>query len=146
MAPDTRKLPKRHSTNPSQSSQADSAASKAVTLPEALRFQVHSTGRFFTVAVRQNMMIGRRDPAHGISPDVDLEPFKGYQLGVSRRHAIIFIHQNQLYIRSLNTTNGTCVNGGWLAPGQDCPLTDGDELIFGGLELRVIFEPVTAPA
>jgi pSer/pThr/pTyr-binding forkhead associated (FHA) protein len=149
MAPDTRKLPERHNIIPLQSptsGQESSGHEATSNIPEALKFQVWSSDRFFTVSVRENMMVGRRDPSHGISPDVDLEPFKGYQLGVSRRHAMIFSHRNTLFIRSLNTTNGTCVNGRWLSPGQEYPLSDGDELMFGGLELRVVFEPASAPA
>src|SRR4051812_18714026 len=34
-------------------------------------------------------VFGRRDPMTGEMPDVDLTPFAGYRMGVSRRHAII---------------------------------------------------------
>src|SRR5882724_11706122 len=34
-------------------------------------------------------VFGRRDPATGSMPDVDLTPFAGYRMGVSRKHALI---------------------------------------------------------
>ena len=114
-------------------------------LPDVLRFQLQEANHTLTIAVRPDILIGRHDPTMAIRPDIDLAPFQGYRHGVSRRHAIIFSRHNRLFIRSLNTTNGTSVNSRLLAPGQEYPLHDGDELMIGSLCMRVSFVEVAAP-
>jgi pSer/pThr/pTyr-binding forkhead associated (FHA) protein len=49
---------------------------------------------------------------------------------LSRRHAHIFIRNEQLYIEDLASTNGTYLNGDRLDE-HARPLQDGDELLFG---------------
>ncbi len=52
----------------------------------------------------QEMIMGRRDPATGAMPDVDLTPFAGYRMGVSRRHAAIRIGEgNRLDVWDLGS-------------------------------------------
>ena len=56
---------------------------------------------------------------------------------VSRRHARISIRDGNYLIEDLGSTNGTFVNRGRrLAPGDRCPLKDGDEIIVGKTFLR----------
>lgn len=58
--------------------------------------------------------------------------------GVSRLHAALVYEDGFLYIRDLNSTNGTFVNG--LKVVGDVPLRDGDELRFGLLILHIYFK------
>jgi len=55
--------------------------------------------------------------------------------GVSGRHCEIFLEDGRLYVRDLNSTNGTFVNG--IAIKKPQPLDDSDTLLLGRTELRV---------
>jgi pSer/pThr/pTyr-binding forkhead associated (FHA) protein len=105
---------------------------------------VVSTGEILVVPVQNSIIIGRKDPTHRIQPDLDLAPYRGYQCGVSRGHAVIVVKDDDLWIRALSATNGTHVNEVMLSAGQEQLLRDGDELRLGVLRLRVTF--VSAPA
>jgi hypothetical protein len=80
-------------------------------------------------------LIGRPDPKRNIVPQVDLsrEP-----LGttVSRQHAQITCVAGQWLIESLPATNSTQVGHEVVLPGTQKPLTDGDEVQFGGVKLN----------
>ncbi len=108
-------------------------------LPTELRLQVISTGATIVVPVQNSIILGRKDPTHRIQPDLDLAPYRGYQCGVSRSHAVIVAKDDDLWIRALSATNGTQVNNGTLIAGQEQLLRDGDELRLGVLRLRVTF-------
>jgi len=100
-------------------------------------FHVTGSGEVFAVPRRSSIIIGRHDPSNRIQPDIDLAPYRGFQYGVSRHHAIITERDGMLYIRGLSNTNGTFVNGVSLESGVECPLRDKDELLLGALRLQV---------
>jgi pSer/pThr/pTyr-binding forkhead associated (FHA) protein len=86
-------------------------------------------------------IFGRRDPATGAMPDVDLTPFAGYRMGVSRRHAAIRLGDNEtLDIWDLGSSNGTYLNGQRLGAHRPYRLHDGDELRLGQMMIRVFFQ------
>jgi pSer/pThr/pTyr-binding forkhead associated (FHA) protein len=84
-------------------------------------------------------LVGRSDPKHDVRPDLDLGPFGGQQLGVSRKHASLLQVDNGFAIRDLGSTNGTIVNGRVLAAGQDWLLPDGHEIRLGKLAMNIYF-------
>jgi FHA domain-containing protein/zinc ribbon protein len=88
-------------------------------------------------------VFGRRDPATGAMPDVDLTPFAGYRMGVSRRHAVIrqTEAENRLDLVDLGSSNGTFLNGIRVPPNQPQRLRDGDEIRLGQMVLRIYFQP-----
>lgn len=49
---------------------------------------------------------------------------------VSRVHARLFWKENTYRLTDLGSRNGTKVNGEWLEPGVNVPLSDGDEIRF----------------
>ena len=51
--------------------------------------------------------------------------------GVSRRHAMIFISGENLYVEDLGSTNGTYVNQVRLSPGSPMQLAEGTVLRLG---------------
>jgi hypothetical protein len=91
------------------------------------------------LAGKPEYMLGRTDPKHNVEPDVDLSPFGGQQLGVSRRHASLVQTESGLSIRDHASTNGTAVNGKVLAANQEWPLRDGDEIRLGKLAFNIFF-------
>lgn len=80
--------------------------------------------------------LGRKDPASGAFPEVDLSPFGALEAGVSRKHAkITRLGGNRYYIMDLMSTNSTAVNGESLEPFRPRLLEDGDEITVGLLRL-----------
>jgi hypothetical protein len=98
-----------------------------------------NSGRRINLDIGDDLLIGRKDNARGIFPDVDLGLDGGYDAGVSRRHAIL-AHKNNVYtIEDLGSANGTFVNGRRLAPQTAARIEHGDELKCGTLLVRVEF-------
>ncbi len=103
----------------------------------SLTLVIMNSGRRIALSVDDDRLIGRKDNARGIFPDVDLGLDGGYDAGVSRRHAILG-HKDGVYIvEDLGSSNGTFVNGQRLAPQVPTPLAGGDELKCGTLLMRV---------
>jgi hypothetical protein len=101
---------------------------------------IMNSGRRINLEVGDDLLIGRKDNARGIFPDVDLGLDGGYDAGVSRRHAIL-AHKNDMYtIEDLGSANGTFVNGRRLAPQGTARIENGDELKCGTLLIRVEFK------
>lgn len=57
--------------------------------------------------------------------------------GVSRRHALLLLSEDVLYVEDLASTNGTYINGVRLRSGEPMPLADGDILAIGPCTYRV---------
>ncbi len=105
-----------------------------------LRLEVEGAPTPILLSPKYETSIGRRDPATGTQPDVDLSAYSGYRLGVSRKHAVIRLNQTQLEIYDLGSSNGTSVNGARLTAHQPHPLRDGDEIMLGKMMIRVLFQ------
>ena len=56
---------------------------------------------------------------------------------ISRRHLRITVEQGQCYIEDMNSTNGTQVNGRRLDAFVSTPLSPGDKISIGRIELQV---------
>jgi pSer/pThr/pTyr-binding forkhead associated (FHA) protein len=81
------------------------------------------------------VIVGRRDPISGGKPDIDLEPFDGENLGVSRRHVALRLGTHMVEVKDLGSLNGTFINGIPLKPHKLYSAVNGDELRIG----RMIF-------
>ncbi len=108
-----------------------------------LRFDVEGASRpIFTRpdTSGKDMVIGRRDPNTEISPDVDLENYAGYRMGVSRRHALMRYHEQSLLLLDLGSCNGTFLNSVRLPANQPHKIRNGDKIRLGQITLRVHFQ------
>jgi len=105
-----------------------------------LRLEIDGAPTPILLHPKAETSIGRRDPATGTMPDVDLSAYAGYRLGVSRKHAIIRLKNHQLEIYDLGSSNGTSVNGARLTPHQPHIIRDGDEILLGKMMVRVLFQ------
>jgi hypothetical protein len=94
---------------------------------------------FFDATTVEELVIGRRDPATGDMPHIDLEPYGGTEKGVSRRHASIVRDDGGLHLVDAGSANGTYLNGQRLVPNQPRILRDGDDVRLGYLVLRIEF-------
>lgn len=112
-------------------------------LPWVIEVRVVGTTSTLQKQVRGEMLLGRTDFG-SINPEIDLTPYRGFENGVSRKHALILIKDNRLMLRDLNSTNGTRLNNALCNPGQEYPLQHGDELMLGRLRLQLLFSVVPA--
>jgi FHA domain len=126
--------------------QAIVSAGQNTSLPIApgtlLRFEVAGNATPILIVPREVITVGRRDPQSGNLPDVDLTPFAGYRMGVSRNHATLNIDStNRMTVQDLGSSNGTFLNGVRLTPHSRYRVQHGDEIRFGQLGLRVLIAP-----
>jgi pSer/pThr/pTyr-binding forkhead associated (FHA) protein len=111
-----------------------------VTTLLGLKLTIPDSGHDVEVPLtRDEISIGRLDPASGSFPDVDLSDYGGAEKGVSRRHAKIIRREGGFFIEDLGSFNGTFLNHKKLTPYRLEALTSGDELQLGKLALRVSF-------
>lgn len=104
-----------------------------------LRVEVQGADTPIHIMPQEEMVMGRVDPASGDSPEIDLSPYAAYQMGISRRHAIIRWQDEALQVVDLGSRNGTYVNGKKVQPHQSLQLRHGDEIRLGKMSLRVYF-------
>ncbi len=84
--------------------------------------------------------IGRLVEGQVIAPDVDLNKYDAYNLGISRLHATIRIdpQAKKVYVIDLGSANGSKVNGYEIPANSEVPLNHGDVLTLGKFNLKVI--------
>jgi pSer/pThr/pTyr-binding forkhead associated (FHA) protein len=85
------------------------------------------------------LCIGRRNPATGEAPDIDLDAYNAQEMGVSRNHAIITVEDDAVKIKDMGSANSTFLNGQKLIAHQTRILRDGDELRLGTLIIQITF-------
>ncbi len=81
----------------------------------------------------------------GATPDVDLSPLGAADAGVSRRHAAIKLDGDTLFIKDLQSTNNTYVEGKRLRGDEQLALKSGDRVQLGSLLLLVYFRSDIQP-
>jgi len=72
---------------------------------------------------------------------VDLAPFGGYSLGVSRRHVIVRPTEKGYEVIDLGSVNGTWLNEERLVPHLSYPLRSGSQLRLGRMRILVLYKP-----
>jgi hypothetical protein len=105
----------------------------------SVRIRLNS-GQTFELKGKSAYLIGRRDEASGIYPDLDLTPYGGFEEGVSRSHAVIHVRPDGCFVEDLASTNETLLDFHRLLPRQLYPLKDGAQLRFGSLSALIIIE------
>ncbi len=83
------------------------------------------------------LILGRSEAEGDFEPDLDLTPFDGQNLGVSRRHAALVQYHERLHLIDLNSANGTFLGGQRLPSNVPVRLKDGDLLKLGSLVLVI---------
>jgi hypothetical protein len=101
-----------------------------------LSLQLEGTQLGFNVSLNKGpVVIGRR--GSNCIPHVDLGPYAGEVLGVSRQHVRIERDGDTLVVVDLESHNGTYLNGEELKPSKRYQLHNGDALQLGHMLLRV---------
>lgn len=115
-------------------------------IPWVIEFRVVGTPNIIKVRVTDAMLLGRPDPASGIKPEIDLIPYGGRNLGVSRRHALIRTVDNRITIEDLGSANGTYINEHVLESAKEYRIRDRDVIRLGHMRLQVhyVVKPLKA--
>jgi pSer/pThr/pTyr-binding forkhead associated (FHA) protein len=100
--------------------------------------KIFETGQVIPLEGSEEFTIGRVSGTQPILPDIDLTPYKAYQGGVSRLHAILRTAGEQVTISDLGSANGTHVNGVRIPAYELVTLTNGDILSFGKFQMEII--------
>ncbi len=92
--------------------------------------------------VKDDNLLGRRDPISDIFPEVDLSKFDP-QTKISRKHARIWRDGDKFMLEDLNSSNGTLLKSPRndsirLAPHQSHVLTNGDKIQMGDTILHFL--------
>lgn len=111
--------------------------------PWRIAIIVPSMSTQIVVDLHDKLYLGRTFPKDAPFPGVDLTPFRAYEAGVSRRHAILSLKNDQIAIMDDESANGTLLNGELLEPNNNYPLRHGDRVRLGKLDLK--FEMLSNP-
>jgi hypothetical protein len=89
---------------------------------------------------QEEFVLGRRA---GTTSEMllDLAPFGGYSLGLSRRHALIRRTEDGYEVMDLGSVNGTWLNEERLVPHRSYPLISGSHLRLGRMRIFVLYQP-----
>jgi hypothetical protein len=112
------------------------------TIPETgLAFYIKGAHEPAFTDARSEFVLGRKveTDSEGL---LDLAPFGGYHLGLSRRHAVIRRSEYGYEVVDLGSVNGTWVNDEKLVPHRSYPLESGSHLRIGNMQLFVFYRPV----
>jgi signal transduction histidine kinase/pSer/pThr/pTyr-binding forkhead associated (FHA) protein len=110
-----------------------------------VRFEVTtSPGKRFGLDINDEIVLGRGMDSTNI---VDMTPYLGEELGVSRRHVILRPTSTNLYAIDTGSKNGTLRNGQSIGVNAPYPVNNGDTLNLGRLqlEIHIVDRPVLAP-
>ncbi len=112
----------------------------------SIEAEILNSGRKVLLPINVEIVIGRLDAARGIFPELDLTLDDGLEMGVSRRHARLFVREGTCYVEDLGGDNGTFVNDNLLVPRVAFRVLDGDVLTLGMLQVKLhIYSQDTAP-
>jgi pSer/pThr/pTyr-binding forkhead associated (FHA) protein len=103
------------------------AGETLIQLPSALLIHERTEARI-TLPKQSVILLGKLTET--IEPDVDVLPFPDSDV-VSRRHAAIFMEENNYFIEDLGSSNGTYVNEKPCPRGDRLPIQPGDRICLG---------------
>jgi hypothetical protein len=97
-------------------------------------------GQPINVPVAEVVTVGRLNQiTASMLPNVNLDPYRAFENGVSRIHMKIVRKSILIYAVDMGSSNGTFLNGAKLTPHRERLLRSGDELQLGNLKLKVKF-------
>jgi pSer/pThr/pTyr-binding forkhead associated (FHA) protein len=97
-----------------------------------------NTGEVLSLIGREQYTLGRSVPGQAVVPDIDLDPLEAGMHGVSRLHAELGVGDDQVYLKDLESANGTMVNGKRIPPQRPVSVSNGDLIEIGSLRLQLV--------
>ena len=87
-------------------------------------------------AVGEEYSVTMDQPVSIIGREAELKDYLGTKMYVSRQHAKLTIVAGKVMIENLSNTNRTFINNVAISQTEPTPLTDGDEIGLGGMEIN----------
>lgn len=116
----------------------DEATSATITTEHvSLRLEIQGWSTPLTIMFTEEAVIGRKDPILAFTPEIDLTAYGGYQMGISRKHAVIRRTGDYLELVDLGSRNGTFHNGNKLEAEQAVILRHHDEIRLGKIVITL---------
>lgn len=112
--------------------------------PDSIIIQILGHDKPIVAKGTSDIVLGRFSPGDP-SPTVDLTPYHGSLMGVSRQHAIIKHDSTGYSIQDIGSTNGTWLNEEKLVPYKGYPLHSGDLIRLGQLGINIHFTTEALP-
>lgn len=105
---------------------------------------VYAAGTSKPVYLRfdKELIFGRKADEPSDGNLLDLTEIGGYQMGISRRHAMIRRGEAGYELIDLASTNGSWLNDERLSPKKPYPLASGAQLRFGRMRLLILYRTV----
>ncbi len=107
-------------------------------VPDMIGFELED-GTVLMASTEREISVGRRSRPEDPHVIVDLQPYGGYQQGVSRYHAMVTTVRGEVVLRDLTSVNGTFLNGYKLSPVKRYTVADGDMITFGQMSIKIRF-------
>jgi pSer/pThr/pTyr-binding forkhead associated (FHA) protein len=107
-----------------------------------LNLHLIRSGQILPIGGRGEYIVGRVSEGQSILPDIDLEPFSGYESGVSRLHARIRIDESDIWITDLGSANGTHLNNEKLDPHHAYKIGNKDVVRLGRMSIQALVAEV----
>lgn len=112
--------------------------------PDSVVIQILGHEKPVVASGSSDIVLGRFSPGDP-SPTVDLTPYHGSLMGVSRQHAIIKRDSTGYCIQDIGSTNGTWLNEEKLTPYKSYPIHSGDLIRLGQLGINAHFKTEPVP-
>ena len=118
---------------------------EALTPADGIAMYLAGTSEPVFLSSEKDFVIGRRAGEDGtMGAFLDLAKWGGYQLGLSKRHAMIRRTEHGYEVIDLSSTNGTWMNDDQLLPDKLYPLASGSQLRLAKMRLFVLYRLVQA--
>jgi len=117
---------------------------KEIAVPDSgIAFYVDGHSKPAYIDSRGEIVLGRKagTTSEMVLDLIDLSPFGGYSLGLSRRHAVIRQTADGYEVLDLGSVNGTWLNEERLVPHKPYPLTSSSYLRLGRMRILVFYRP-----
>ena len=107
--------------------------------PWRVSFNIETSKVELVFEVKDLIQIGRSSQPDQPFDGIDLSPFNGYELGVSRFHAEISVRNEQIVIMDKGSANGTLLNEQKLKPDTSYLVRHGDKISLGNMPIHIYF-------
>jgi FHA domain-containing protein len=92
----------------------------------------------YYVPIYRELIIGRQVDA-ALEAVLDLSDLDAFNMGVSRRHAMLRRAEFGFEVLDLSSRNGTWLNGKQLVPNRPYPFASGSQLRLGRMQLLIVY-------
>ena len=127
-----------HSANPDLDSNWIPEGKKEPEGGVRICLNIVETGQILDLKEDREYIIGRMHKSQALVPDIDLAPFNAHEWGVSRLHAAVTVNGENVFVRDMESFNGTWLGSERLPENKDVPLAHGDIFHLGKLKVQVL--------